>query len=93
MSDKKLILMTIYGFGLGCVAVLLMVWQTARHWGTWRMWLFIVLGIVNVAVNVRLVRSHLRWFDSRIELEAIKTRFETVKEIFEIREVFDEEES
>jgi len=81
MSHKKILLMTLFAFGFGCIVIGHMLWLVGHHWGTWRMWLFAALGILNVTSSVAMVLSHLRGFDSVLRCEYSLGRLDMMLEL------------
>ena len=80
MTDKKLILSTLFAFGFGCIVIGQMLWNVAHYWGTWKALLYGALGILNVTTCTFLVRSHLKWFDSRVAVEYSNGRLDAMRE-------------
>ena len=76
MSDKKIILITLFSFGCGCVVTGQVIWFAIHYWSTWHAWLFCFLGLINVISIVFMIRSHLRWFTSRLKVEYYRGRLD-----------------
>lgn len=82
MRDKTLILVTTFSFGFSCLVIGQMLWNVIHYWGTWKVWMFGGLGLLNIVTTALMVRSHLRWFDTRVSAEYHKGRMSGAYEIW-----------
>lgn len=85
MNDKNMMLSNLFAFGFGCIVIGQMVWSAIHYWDTWHAWTFCGLGVLNITTLTFMVRSHLRWFDSRLAFEYEKGRLDMLDELCRMR--------